>query len=404
MTSYINSSTNWVIFDMDNPPMILNPIADVTGNENDFGTWIILDENTPSNPTANDVFIDIDGDEINLSVFNNTNPNLVTAQIVYIVTDLFELGVLVAGWMDTILELNYQPNQFGTAEITIQAEANGKTVEDTFTVNILQDTNGDTIIGIQGDDNLSGTEFDDIIQGLGGKDTLKGNGGDDSIQGGEGNDQLFGNAGSDLLEGDGGNDVYLIDANDTVIDSSGTNDSVYSNSFSPDLSDYSGIENIVLLGNNDLNATGDDHSNKLTGNGGDNILSGNGDKDQIRGKNGNDTIIGGDGNDVLAGGTGTDFFQFNDPSEGTDRITDFTPVDDTILVNGANFGLPVGQILPEQFTLGTSATTSEHRFIYFASQGILAFDADGVGGNSSTRLAKLSNTPADFSHNDIVVI
>ncbi len=81
--------------------------------------------------------------------------------------------------------------------------------------------------------------------------------------------------------------------------------------------------------------------------------------------------------------------------------------DDTIWVNGANFGggLVAGAtITEEQFNLGTSATTSEHRFIYDQNRGLLRFDVDGVGGDSFVNIAKLSNTPADFSHSDIFVI
>ncbi len=127
------ATVNLTINSVDDPPEVINAIANVTVSEDDFPSWIILDENTPDNPTLNDVFSDVDEDEITISVLNNTNPDLVVANIAYIVADDFENGI---SWIDTILELNYQPDQFGTADITIQAEANGEIVEETFMVNV----------------------------------------------------------------------------------------------------------------------------------------------------------------------------------------------------------------------------------------------------------------------------
>src|SRR3990172_7888954 len=63
-----------------------------------------------------------------------------------------------------------------------------------------------TIIGTDGNDNLSGTPASDIVSlGLG-NDKFNGNGGDDVICGGPGNDQLKGNGGNDQIFGEDGND------------------------------------------------------------------------------------------------------------------------------------------------------------------------------------------------------
>ena len=74
------------------------------------------------------------------------------------------------------------------------------------------------------------------------------------------------------------------------------------------------LENIVLIGKADTNATGNDQYNSLTGNAGDNRLDGN---------EGIDFLRGGKGNDLLIGGTGTDFFAFK-TGDGHDVIQDFS--------------------------------------------------------------------------------
>ena len=67
------------------------------------------------------VFTDLDNDDnaIAFSVANNSNDSLVTANI-----------------NNNNLILEYQDDRSGTAEITVQGESNGKTVEDSFTVTV----------------------------------------------------------------------------------------------------------------------------------------------------------------------------------------------------------------------------------------------------------------------------
>ncbi|MFB2737342.1 ELWxxDGT repeat protein, partial [Umezakia ovalisporum] len=95
----------------DEPPTVLNPISDITVDEDAENTIIDL----------SNVFTDVDNDVelIVKSVLVNDNTNLVTATIV-----------------ENQLTLTYQPNEFGTANITIGGTSNGKLVNDTFTVTI----------------------------------------------------------------------------------------------------------------------------------------------------------------------------------------------------------------------------------------------------------------------------
>ena len=96
---------------VDDAPTVANPIANVSVDEDAANTIIDL----------SNVFDDIDSDRAATikSILNNSNPNLVNASIV-----------------GNNLILAYQPNQFGTANITIRGTSNGKTADSPFTVGV----------------------------------------------------------------------------------------------------------------------------------------------------------------------------------------------------------------------------------------------------------------------------
>ncbi|MDC5467545.1 hypothetical protein NRA61_18565, partial [Acinetobacter baumannii] len=72
------------------------------------------------------------------------------------------------------------------------------------------------------DDNLIGTEQNNVISSLGGNDNITTLGGDDTVYGGIGNDTIYGGVGNDYLEGNQNDDkIYGDDGNDTLI--GGTN-------------------------------------------------------------------------------------------------------------------------------------------------------------------------------------
>ncbi len=106
---------------VDDAPTVLNPITDVNVNEDAANTVIDL----------SNVFTDIDNDIalIVKSVFVNDNPGLVTVNIV-----------------DNQLTLDYQDNKFGTANLTIRGTSNGKTVDNTFVVNVGVVDNPPTVL------------------------------------------------------------------------------------------------------------------------------------------------------------------------------------------------------------------------------------------------------------------
>jgi Ca2+-binding RTX toxin-like protein len=206
-------------------------------------------------------------------------------------------------------------------------------------------------------------------------------------------------------------DVQLLNSSGSLIASS-TNGGTASESITGQLSagtyyirvyPYSGDTNynlsvsaVSLAPVNNLSLIGDNTNNVLTGGLGNDTLEGLG---------GNDTLNGGAGNDTLTGGTESDRFTFNTPTEGIDRITDFSVIDDTIVVSATGFsgGLVAGAaIIPNQLVIGSGATTLNHRFIYNSSTGALFFDADGNGALTSTQIATLNPNLA-LTHQDIYV-
>ncbi|WP_336973117.1 GH12 family glycosyl hydrolase domain-containing protein [Sphingobium aromaticiconvertens] len=155
-----------------------------------------------------------------------------------------------------------------------------------------------------------------------------GNALDNVITGNNGRNILDGGGGADKMNGQQGDDVYVVnDVNDVVIenwhDGLGGNDTILS-SVNYSLSDY--VENLVLTGTQNLNASGNALNNVLNGNAGDNILKGNA---------GNDILKGGAGFDTAAySGKAADHIFFTkdgqlyiqdmnkaDGDDGTDRLT-----------------------------------------------------------------------------------
>ena len=126
---------------------------------------------------------------------------------------------------------------------------------------------------------------------------------------------------------------------------------------------------------------------------------------------GNDVLISRSGNDTLTGGPGADSFVFlSSTNDGIDTITDFDVSEDRIVVSASGFeGLtppPLGEdilLTPDQFSLGSSATTDGVSFIYNPNDGILAYDADGIGSQAQVSIAQLSSN-LDFTYQNIQVV
>lgn len=241
-------------------------------------------------------------------------------------------------------------------------------------LNTVNEFTGDRLRGTASRDLLLGTAESNILEGLGDNDALVGGAGDDQLNGGQGNDTA-------VYQDDEGAVVINL-ATDTATDGFEANDTLTS------------IENII----------GSQFGDRLTGNAQDNQLTGGGGNDTLSGGQGDDYIIGLGGVDVLTGNAGTDNFAYVTPEEGRDRIEDFNP-DDTILIVGATFpgGLSTGLLSESQFTLGTEATTANHRFIFNQDNGQLFFDRDGDGSANSQLLATFTDTPEVTAENISIV-
>ncbi|MFD0668708.1 VCBS domain-containing protein [Ramlibacter sp. MAHUQ-53] len=65
------------------------------------------------------------------------------------------------------------------------------------------------LVGTEGDDLLTGTDFGENINALGGNDVVFAGLGNDTVHGGDGDDVIWGQAGDDVLYADTGNDVLV---------------------------------------------------------------------------------------------------------------------------------------------------------------------------------------------------
>ena len=167
---------------------------------------------------------------------------------------------------------------------------------------------GKGILGLSGNDFLTGTEGADTINGNQGADRLIGLGGDDILLGGKGSDFIDGGAANDFLRGNNDNDTLI-----------------------------GGDGNDVLLGGqgNDI----------LTGGAGNDILSGD---------RGQDILTGGDGNDA--------FILMLEPSASAinqaDVIADFRPGDSIGLSEGLTFSALTFESVSLQLDGGSSVTST----------------------------------------------
>ncbi|MFC3614791.1 calcium-binding protein, partial [Lutimaribacter marinistellae] len=108
--------------------------------------------------------------------------------------------------------------------------------------------------------------------------------------------------------GGSGNDLFIIDDGSLLIDEDvdSGNDTVES-AVSYQLADN--IEELTLLGGDDINGDGNDLSNRLRGNMGSNRMDGGGETDYMYGRGGSDTMLGGDGDDFISGNSGWDIIR-----------------------------------------------------------------------------------------------
>jgi Ca2+-binding RTX toxin-like protein len=88
-----------------------------------------------------------------------------------------------------------------------------------------------------------------------------------------------------------------------------------------------------------------------------------------------------------------------------DTITDFTPVDDTIVLDRSFFAGagPAGYLTAARFFVGAGAHDATDRVIYDRSTGNLYYDADGTGAAAKKLVAHLPDH-LSLTHIDFVVV
>lgn len=132
---------------------------------------------------------------------------------------------------------------------------------------------------------------------------------DNVLTGNSGENRLDGSAGADIMTGGAGDDSYIVDdAGDMIVESPGEGMDVVHASVSYTLSAH--VENLMLTGDADINAIGNDLANALTGNSGRNVLDG---------EAGADTMAAGAGDDTYVVDNAADTVTEND-NEGVDTI------------------------------------------------------------------------------------
>lgn len=227
--------------------------------------------------------------------------------------------------------------------------------------------------------NGTGNDVDNVLVGNWGANVLSGLGGNDMLKGVFGNDSLYGGQ---------GDDVYVISIplfspqaaiHDLAFENPDEGDDTVQSWDDFALGDN--LENLTLLGNDDLNGTGNAANNHIYGNIGNNVLDGKG------------------GADILLGDAGSDQFNFSTALGlgETDTVADFASGQDSLRFTQTIFsGLGnTGQFAAddERFFIGSSAHDASDRIIYDAGNSALYYDADGNGQDAAIQLAILIGQP-----------
>ena len=212
---------------------------------------------------------------------------------------------------------------------------------------------GDTILGIDLSNRLSGAD---------GADNLHGRQADDTLWGGAGSDALAGNAGGDKLYGGAGNDTLC--GYETDAGWASGQDAL-----------YGGIGRDLLAGGSDQDA--------LFGGKGRDVMDAREGNDLLRGDIGADSLLGGEGNDQLFGGTQNDTLN---GGAGWDTLDGGAGND--VLYAGA-----AGAVV-EYFTGGTGAD----RFVMLAADGASQVHlTDFTRGEDKIDLSDLGVSYADVT-------
>ncbi|MGV3551136.1 calcium-binding protein [Rhizobium sp.] len=163
-----------------------------------------------------------------------------------------------------------------------------------------------------------------------------------------------------------GNDTLITDNADYYLyERAGGGDDTIKSTVSYVMFAAGNVENLILLGEKNINLTGAVTAENLFGNAGNNKIHGMGGQDRIEGRGGNDRLWGDDG---------ADSFVFSKGS-GKDRVMDFTHAADAIVLDGWNKIRSYDDVLEHASFKGGDMTITAGK-----DQIILVgIDRDGIG-------------------------
>ena len=263
------------------------------------------------------------------------------------------------------------------------------TVQSSVTYTLGNNLENLTLLGT-GSINGTGNALDNI---------LKGNQSSNTLTGGAGNDILDGGLGADKLIGGTGNDTYVLDnTGDIVIEN--TNEGIDTVQSSITYTLGSNLENLILLGVNAINGTGNSLNNTITGNNANNTLTGDAGDDILDGGLGNDSLTGGTGNDTYIYRANQGVDSINNSGGGTDSIS-FVDVNDKQLSyhkDGNDLVILVDQDLGQQVRVKNHfVTTTDNAIDKITTQ-------NGISITSAMITTKLTTLPSipDMSGNNVL--
>ncbi|MFO0913456.1 MAG: calcium-binding protein [Pirellulales bacterium] len=252
----------------------------------------------------------------------------------------------------------------------------------------------------KGNDRINTGDGNDVIFGGIGDDQIETGDGDDEIDGGDGDDLLFGGTGNNQINAGKGNDrINTGDGNDVIF--GGQDDDQVDSGNGDDEIDAGDGDDIIFggTGNNLVNAgKGNDRINTRDGN---DVIFGGLDDDQIDSGNGDDEIDAGDGDDIIFGGTGNNLVN---AGKGNDRINTrdgndvifggdgddevATGAGDDLLFGGAGSDVLEGGEGVDEYYFGADAGGSV-RVIEPAAVDVDTIDFSGFGSAITVDLASL---------------
>lgn len=162
--------------------------------------------------------------------------------------------------------------------------------------------------------------------------------------------------------------------------------------------------------------------NEILGTEGNDRLVGSVNRDEILGFEGRDNLIGdfnddildgGPGNDKIASGAGADRIVFRGDSIGSDRISDFAPGEDAIVLSKGTFpelSSDIGELDASEFAIVASfgeVKRSEAKIVYNSANGSLFYNSNGAEngfGEGGGKFATLTNQPSDLAATDFALI